>query len=103
MCPTSNIQTRAVAGWDVYPLRRYMAEGLIVTVHTDNPTVSGTTIAGEYRALQKHLGMTPPELAALVLNGVDAAFLEPAEKAALKARAEAALAALGLLPDSGAN
>jgi len=100
MCPTSNIQTRAVRGWDAYPLRRYASEGLVVTVNTDNPTVSGTTIADEYRLLRDRLGMPPREIAALVLNAADAAFLEPSAKQALKARALAALASLGLAPDS---
>jgi len=98
MCPTSNIQTRAVSGWDAYPLRRYAAEGLVVTANTDNPTVSGTTIADEYRLLHEKLGMTPREIAALVLNAADAAFLEPEAKSALISRVRAALADLGLDP-----
>jgi len=100
MCPTSNIQTRAVpGGWDAYPLRRYAADGLVVTANTDNPTVSGTTIADEYRLLHDKLGMTPREIAALVLNAADAAFLEPEAKTALKARVRSGLAALGLAAD----
>jgi len=99
MCPTSNIQTRAVPGWDAYPLRRYAAEGLVVTANTDNPTVSGTTIADEYRLLHERLDMAPREIAALVLNAADAAFLEPEAKQALKARVLSALASLGLAPD----
>jgi len=99
MCPTSNIQTRAVSGWDAYPLRRYAADGLIVTANTDNPTVSGTTIAEEYLLLHDKLGMTPREIAALILNAADAAFLEPEAKTALKARVRSALASLGLAPD----
>jgi len=99
MCPTSNIQTRTVSGWEAYPLRLYASEGLIVTANTDNPTVSGTTIADEYRLLHERLGMTPREIAALVLNAADAAFLEPESKRALKARVLTALEALGLKPD----
>jgi len=100
MCPTSNIQTRAVPGWDAYPLRRYAAEGLVVTANTDNPTVSGTTIADEYRLLHERLGMTPREIAALTLNAAEAAFLEPEAKHALIARARSALESLGLAPDN---
>lgn len=96
MCPTSNIQTRAVTGWDAYPLRRYASEGLIVTANTDNPTVSGTTIADEYRLLHERLDMTPREIASLVLNAAEAAFLEPEAKALLTSRVQSALDSLGL-------
>lgn len=96
LCPTSNIQTRAVAGWDVYPLQRYAAEGLVLTVNTDNPTVSGTTISNEYHVLHERLGTTLQELAALTRNGVAAAFLEQPAKEALNQRVETALKALGL-------
>ncbi|UJF32736.1 amidohydrolase family protein [Paenibacillus hexagrammi] len=84
MCPVSNIQTKAVSGWDSYPIREYFNQGIKVTVNTDNPSVSGTTITEEYRVLSKRFGFTHRELAAIVMNGVDAAFLEQSEKMELK-------------------
>ncbi len=96
MCPTSNLQTKAVDGWASYPLRRYYDEGLVVTVNTDNPTVSGTTITSELRLLQELFGFTRKELAAAALAGIDAAFLETAAKRGLRSEAERRLAALGI-------
>ncbi|MFD0670611.1 adenosine deaminase [Cohnella sp. GCM10027633] len=84
LCPTSNIQTRAVGGWEDYPIRDYMARGLLVTVNTDNPGVSGTTITREYAALVERFGFSPREVAELILNGVEAAFLEGNEKEELR-------------------
>jgi adenosine deaminase len=96
MCPTSNLQTKAVDSWSTYPLRRYYDEGMVVTVNTDNPTVSGTTITSELRLLQELFGFTRNELAAVALAGIDAAFLEPDDKRGLRSEAERRLAALGI-------
>lgn len=46
MCPTSNFQTRA-AGYGDYPLEEFLRAGLLVSVNTDNRTVSGTTLTEE--------------------------------------------------------
>ncbi|MDQ0116280.1 adenosine deaminase [Paenibacillus harenae] len=96
MCPISNIQTKAVEGWTSYPLRKYIEEGIIVTVNTDNMTVSDTTITKEYTALMEYCGLTLNDIAALVMNGVKAAFLEDGPKAELVKRFELELSELGL-------
>lgn len=96
MCPVSNIQTKAVSGWDAYPIREYFDRGLVVTVNTDNPGVSGTDITREYGIVAEKFGFTDRELAALIRNGARAAFLEETEKRALTKRIDGELAALGL-------
>lgn len=47
MCPTSNLQTKAVQGMGDYPLEQFLNEGLLVSVHTDNRTVSDTDLEQE--------------------------------------------------------
>lgn len=47
MCPTSNLQTKAVEGLENYPLELFLQEGLLVSIHTDNRTVSGTNMQKE--------------------------------------------------------
>lgn len=85
LCPVSNIQTKAVSGWETYPIKQYFEQGLMLTVNTDNPTVSGTTITQEYRMIAEKFHFTLHELATIMMNGVEAAFLEPYEKRTLKA------------------
>lgn len=51
MCPTSNLQTAAIADWADYPLRSFEQAGLQVSVNTDNRTVSGTTLTRELQFL----------------------------------------------------
>jgi adenosine deaminase len=96
MCPLSNIQTKAVSDWDAYPLRRYMEQGIVVTVNTDNMTVSDTTILKEYERLMEHCGVTLNEIARIIMNGVKAAFLEETEKKAMIIRFESEFSALGI-------
>lgn len=96
MCPISNIQTKAVSGWDAYPIREYLEQGLLVTVNTDNPSVSGTDITNEYRVLTDRFGFTEPELVRLVMNGVEAAFMDENEKLSLRREMEAEIRDLGM-------
>lgn len=83
MCPTSNVQTKAVASMEDHPVLDYLRKGLKVTVNTDNMTVSDTTVEREYQALQE-LGMTQEEYLQLLMNAVDAAFLSEEEKGRMK-------------------
>ena len=47
MCPTSNLQTKAIENWEAYPIFDFLKNDLKVSVNTDNRTVSGTTLAKE--------------------------------------------------------
>ncbi|MFX3634742.1 MAG: adenosine deaminase [Candidatus Pristimantibacillus sp.] len=80
LCPISNIQTKAVTGWEVYPITTFMEQGIIVTVNTDNLTVSGTNITLEYYMLMERCGLTIEQIGALIVNGAKASFLEEPEK-----------------------
>ncbi len=84
LCPTSNVQTKAVNSLAEHPILDYLRAGLKVTVNTDNMTVSDTTIEREYLALQQELGMTHDEYRQLLLNAADAAFLSAEERGRMK-------------------
>ncbi|MNW45640.1 Aminodeoxyfutalosine deaminase [compost metagenome] len=79
-CPISNIQTKASNNWETYPVREYFDQGLLITVNTDNLTVSDTNMTKELAVLTEHFDFTLPELQRLVLNSVEAAFLDEEEK-----------------------
>ena len=84
MCPSSNVQTKAVPSLSEHPVLSYLRRGLLVTVNTDNMTVSDTTIEREFRLLKEKLGMTPEERRQLLLNAADAAFLTAEERRRLR-------------------
>lgn len=84
LCPSSNVQTKAVKGIQDHPILDYLREGLAVTVNTDNMTVSDTTMEKEFRLLKEELGMTLKEHRKLLFCSVDAAFLSQEEKRRMK-------------------
>ena len=83
VCVISNLQTKAVPAGTIHPILKLLREGLRVTVNTDNMTVSGTTVAGEFAYL-KSLGMTNEEKRRCLYNSAEAAFLPEEKKEALK-------------------
>ena len=74
MCPTSNFQTKAVTSPENYPLKQFMEEGLLVSVHTDNRTVSGTTLADEEAIVREQLKLPQDVMNQCVINAIQTAF-----------------------------
>jgi adenosine deaminase len=80
MCPTSNLHTAAVPALGDHPLSRYQKAGVPVTINTDDPSISNTTLTDEYLAAIRDVGMTLPALRRAILHSAEAAFLPDAER-----------------------
>ena len=74
MCPTSNLQTKAVKGLDGYPLKQFLEEDLLVSVHTDNRTVSGTTMEQEEKLVKERLQISEEMWLQCTRNAIQTAF-----------------------------
>lgn len=83
LCPTSNRQTKVVSDMKTYPLSDFVKRELAVTLNTDNPAISSTTIANEF-AYAQSLGITLAQEEKMLLTAVDAAFTDKATKDKLK-------------------
>jgi len=83
LCPSSNVQTKAVKHFSDHPIRLFYDLGLRVTVNTDNRLVTGTTVSQEYLHLHEQLGFTLDEVKDLILMGFKSAFLPYAVKRTL--------------------
>ena len=81
--PTSNICTRCIPSLDEHPLPRLLAEGLFVTLNSDDPPMFGTTLSNEYMMAATRLGLSRSQLAALAANGIQASFLGEEAKTSL--------------------
>ncbi len=75
LCPSSNLQTRAVFSWKEYPLHDFLQQGIHATVNSDNMTVSDTTVRREFARLFGEYQLTETEARQLVRNAANAAFL----------------------------
>lgn len=82
-CPTSNVQTSTVHSYQAHPLPAFLKRGLLVTLNTDDPSISGINLAHEYRVARQEMGLTEADLRRLQENAVEAAFLTPEERAEL--------------------
>lgn len=76
MCPSSNLQTRAVESKQEYPIREFMDAGLLVTLNTDNRTVSNTSMTEEMLFVHQHYGITEEELKEFMMHAVETAFAD---------------------------
>src|SRR6266550_1883920 len=94
MCLSSNVHTHTVAQVADHPFKRYLQQGVVVTLNTDGRLTDGVTLTDEYYLAHAALGLSPDELARVVLNACESAFLPEYEKVALVSRVQSELEAL---------
>ncbi len=83
ICITSNVRTGSCPTLAQHPVRRYFESGLMVTLNSDDPTLFGSDLMGEYRVAENHFQFTEEQLRELAGNSVEASFLSPTRKVAL--------------------
>ena len=83
---TSNIQTSTVPDYGAHPLRQFLQLGLLATINTDDPGISGIDLHYEYEVAAPAAGLTEKQIHRAQLNAVEVAFLTPAEEDALRAK-----------------
>ncbi|MFG1816954.1 adenosine deaminase [Kribbella sp. NPDC049174] len=83
--PTSNIATRAVASYDVHPLRAMVEAGLVVTINSDDPPMFGTDLTNEYAVATELLDLDEAGVGELAKTAVRVSFAEDSVKNALVA------------------
>jgi adenosine deaminase len=74
MCPTSNVQTGAVASIEEHPIELLRRLRYRVTVNTDNRLMSGVTMSSEFLALEQAFGIGLGEMEWLTTNAMKSAF-----------------------------
>lgn len=80
MCPTSNVQTKAVKNYKEHPIYDFYNDEIMITLNTDNRTVSNTTITKEWAQIKKHFKQQKRTYMKIYLNSVKAAFISEDEK-----------------------
>jgi aminodeoxyfutalosine deaminase len=80
VCPTSNLRTRQVDRLADHPFPKLRAEGLVVTLNSDDPPMFGTTLTEEFRIAARTFGLGAAQLADLSRAAVHASFLDEPTK-----------------------
>jgi adenosine deaminase len=84
MCPTSNVQTKAVNSFNEHPIYDFYKDGIKVTVNTDNRTVSDTNMTKECNILFNQFNITYEDYKQIYYNSVEACFADIITKKKLK-------------------
>ena len=93
-CPKSNLDTKIFKSIVDYPLMDFLYAGAKVTINTDNPGISSTTIRQEWHRLIDAFDLMPQEMYCLLQNSVNAAFCDEATKAVVKRKIDEEFAAI---------
>jgi len=80
ICVTSNLRTGCCAELARHPVRRYLDQGLMLTLNSDDPAMFRTSLAEEYGLVQEAFGFTDEHLRELARNSFEASFLPPEKK-----------------------
>jgi len=83
VCPSSNVVLGLVPSLAAHPLPALVDAGLVVTVNTDIPAITGRTLSTEYAAVRDAFGCTDDDLARFARAAVDASFAPPTTRARL--------------------
>jgi aminodeoxyfutalosine deaminase len=89
ICITSNVRTGSCASLPEHPVRRYFESGLMITLNSDDPTLFGSDLAGEYQLAEGEFQFTQEQLREVASNSIEASFLPPERKVAVLRSMEA--------------
>jgi len=82
ICVTSNLKTGCCPRLYDHPVRRYFDAGLMVTLNSDDPTMFGSDLEGEFLLAHEEFAFTEEHLRELAANSIEASFLPPEQKVA---------------------
>jgi adenosine deaminase len=84
VCPTSNLQTAVVRRFWQHPLPDLLALDLRVTINTDDPSISDTTLTDEYMTAMLAMGVTLEQIKHTILMALAGSFQPPDERKRLE-------------------
>ena len=83
VCPLSNIKLRVFDDMKQHTLKQLLAQGVAVTVNSDDPAYFGGYVNANYFATADALDLSEQEVYTIIRNGFEASFVTPAERQAL--------------------
>ncbi|MCP4658210.1 MAG: adenosine deaminase [bacterium] len=89
---TSNVQTSSIPGYGAHPLASHLERGILATINSDDPTISGIDLRHEYETAAPRAGLDRGQIRQAQANALEIAFLSQAEKEALRRQRQAVVA-----------
>lgn len=83
---TSNVQTSTVPDYASHPLKAFLESGLLATINTDDPGISGIDLAHELDVAAPAAGLHERQIVQALENAWEIAFLGDDEKSRLRTR-----------------
>lgn len=90
---TSNVQTSTVPSYAAHPLKAMLEAGLLATINTDDPGISGIDLPYEYAVAAPQAGLSAEQIGQAQRNALELAFLPEIDKQALLDKAQRRAAA----------
>ncbi|MCG9731738.1 adenosine deaminase [Shewanella sp. Isolate13] len=82
-CPSSNVQTKAVESLESHPFGDFYRDGLLVTINTDNRTVSDTNMTKELQLSAEKFNLSEQDYFTIYQMSVENSFASDEVKQAL--------------------
>jgi adenosine deaminase len=89
VCPTSNVCLHVAPSLAQHPLPQLLAEGLYVTLNSDDPPLFNTSLTEEYLRSAQAFGLAPETLEQLSLSALRASQLSEADRHTLEQQFQA--------------
>lgn len=89
VCPTSNLQISGVMdSYSEHPFKRYLDEGIPVTINTDNRLMSQIDVTHELEQMINAFSLSRDQVKTILLNSASAAFASEETRASLRKQVE---------------
>ena len=73
-CPSSNMQTKAVSELSHHPINAFYKDGILITINTDNRTVSNTTMSKEVAKVMEEFTLSRKDYFAIYKISIEQSF-----------------------------
>lgn len=83
LCPSSNIFLGLFKNMDEHPLPRFYAEGIKISINSDDPPFMSTDLATEYRRVQEAYQFSHEQMNQITAMAIESAFVDELTRAEL--------------------
>lgn len=80
---TSNLQTSTIKDYPAHPLQMYLESGVLASINSDDPRISGIDLQYEYDFAAPAAGLSAGQVVQARWNALESAFLTDQQKQAL--------------------